>query len=86
MTLQTLALIDSLIFDKIILLLKKKMGVGCLMILFSGNMSANLILPHTEWRVQREKRPTGWAWPYQPEEAAKNPSHMSYASLTALDY
>ena len=59
MTLQTLALIDSLIFDKIILLLKKKMGEGCLMILFSVNMSANLILPHTEWRVQREKRPTG---------------------------
>ena len=26
------------------------------MILFSGNMSANLILPHTEWRVQREKK------------------------------
>lgn len=25
------------------------------MILLSGNTSANLILPHTEWRVQREK-------------------------------
>lgn len=56
------------------------------MILLSGNMSANLIQPYTGWRVQRGKRPTGGACLYQPGEAAKNPSHMSSASLAALDY
>lgn len=56
------------------------------MILLSGNMSANLTLPYTGWRAQRGKRPTGGACPYQPGEAAKNPSHMSLASLAALDH
>ena len=78
MTLLTLALIYSLILDKIISCLKKLEGGEVFndLIIWMSVSSFNSVTYTTEGSVGG-KRQTGCVTPYQAEKAAKNPSHTT---------